>query len=138
MAAKNSLHKTDIPKDGQFVALSRLKNRADFISARNGTRSHRRAFVMQLHQRNTAEPNNDLRVGFTVTTKIGNAVIRNRIKRRFREAIKQITIPEGACGHDLVLIARRIAADLPFQQLVKDVEEALTEAVLLSQEKNNT
>jgi ribonuclease P protein component len=121
MAAKNSLLKNQLD---EAVIVARLKNRADFLKARNGARSHERAFVLQLVKRDETETH-DLRVGFTVTKKIGNAVVRNRIKRRLREAVKQAEIPKTVAGHDAVLIARIEALDIPFQDLVKSISHSL-------------
>ncbi len=66
-----------------------------------------------------------MRVGFTVTKKIGNAVCRNRIKRRFREAARQVLPELGRPGTDYVLIARPGAADRPFDALLDDLRGAL-------------
>ena len=121
--------------------ITRLKNRADFIQARKGARSFERAFVLQLFKRLPQNPPqnpplihtmnspnsdqlNDLRVGFTVTKKIGNAVVRNRIKRRLREALKQTNIPTRFAGCDAVFIARIEAAELPFQALITQMSHA--------------
>ena len=65
-----------------------------------------------------------MRVGFTVTKKTGNAVVRNRIKRRLREAIRQVSLPEKLAGHDAVVIARREALDIPFENLICDITSA--------------
>ena len=121
--------------------ITRLKNRADFIQARKGARSHERAFVLQLFKRlplapppnrplkptmniSNANQLSDLRVGFTVTKKIGNAVVRNRIKRRLREALKQSNIPTQFAGCDAVFIARIEAAEIPFQALITQMSHA--------------
>jgi len=65
------------------------------------------------------------RVGFTTTKKLGNAVIRNRIRRRLREAAR-LTLPDIAHpGFDYVLIGRPGAAERPFAELRKDLNSAL-------------
>ncbi len=120
MAVKNSLPKTD-------VEVVRLKNRSDFLKAKSGARSHERAFVLQLRQR-TEDQDDCLRVGFTVTKKVGNAVERNRIKRRLRAAVSQAQLPESCLGKDAVLIARRTALSLPFKELVDGVSHGLKQA----------
>ncbi len=67
----------------------------------------------------------EIRVGFTVTKKIGNSVVRNRIRRRLREAVRHV-MPEAARpGHDYVLVARHQALSAPFEELVRDLGRAL-------------
>lgn len=65
------------------------------------------------------------RLGITVTKKIGNAVLRNRIKRRLRAAGRDILALHGQAGHDYVLIARSAAAEMPFGNLLDDLKQAL-------------
>lgn len=65
-------------------------------------------------------------VGYTVTKKQGNAVVRNRIKRRLREAFKYKYQQLGVDADDYVLIGRAEAADCPYPQLLADLEKALT------------
>ena len=72
--------------------VARLKKRADFLAAAKGRRQHQRCFVLQGRQREVAgeaSENADApRFGFTVTKKVGNSVVRNRIRRRLREAAR--------------------------------------------------
>ena len=65
------------------------------------------------------------RLGITVTRKIGNAVTRNRIKRRLRAAGRDILALHGQAGQDYVLIARPAAQDRPFANLLDDLKQAL-------------
>jgi len=67
----------------------------------------------------------DLRVGFTATKRIGNAVMRNRAKRRLRAVARDILPKLGRQGHDYVIIARQGAIDRPYEKLVSDLEKAL-------------
>lgn len=67
-------------------------------------------------------------MGFTVTKKLGNAVTRNRIKRRLRAAADQVFPDLAAPGHDYNLLARPAAATLPFPALLDDLRSALVEA----------
>ena len=67
-----------------------------------------------------------IRVGYTCSKKVGNAVARNRAKRRLREIARAVLPAQGKCGHDYVLIGRRTAtATLPFATLLGDLEKAL-------------
>lgn len=109
--------------------VGRLKKRADFLNARNGARSHERAFVLQLVRRKPdVKAEKGLRVGFTVTKKVGNAVERNRIKRRFREAVRRIEPIGDLDCCDAVMIARREALAEPFDALVTSLGDGLNQA----------
>ncbi len=112
------------------VTVSRLKDRKDFLKAKNGARSHERAFVLQLLKRdeNCGVDPGIVRFGFTVTKKVGNAVMRNRIKRRLREVVRLTEIPLSSAGHDVVLIAREAAALEPFAALQSSLLHGLTHA----------
>src|SRR5204863_5574173 len=66
-----------------------------------------------------------IRVGFTASRKVGNAVVRNRAKRRMRAAAATVLPSHGQPGTDYVLIARGSTADRPFAELVADLEAAL-------------
>lgn len=105
------------------VPLKRLKKRQDYLAARQGLRINKPAFALQLRKRDDADPS--IRVGFTVTRKTGNAVVRNRIKRRLREAVRQVPLSASVAGHDVVFIARRGAVDMPFDALQRDMAAAL-------------
>jgi ribonuclease P protein component len=65
------------------------------------------------------------RVGFTVSKKVGNAVERNRVRRRLREIVKRASVDVTRPGHDYVLIGRRAGLTLPFEGLVEDLKGAL-------------
>jgi len=64
-------------------------------------------------------------VGFTATKRIGGAVVRNRAKRRLREAARLLLPGHGRAGHDYVFIARQGAAERPWPRLLDDVKSAL-------------
>ena len=66
-----------------------------------------------------------MRVGFTVTKKIGNAVIRNRMKRRFRALAREILPSEGHAGSDHIMIGRSSGIEREFALLRQDFAKAL-------------
>ncbi|TYC49148.1 ribonuclease P protein component [Rhodobacterales bacterium] len=103
-----------------------LKKRSEFLAVAKGGRLGRRAFVVQGLKRESADP---ARVGYTVTKKTGNSVMRSRIKRRLRAAVAELTeadIPQSA---DFVLVARDSALTLPFPKLVADLKSGLTQVL---------
>lgn len=102
--------------------ISRIKVRADFLAAAKATYQARGAVVVQARKREDSE---EIRSGFTATKKIGNAVIRNRAKRRLREAARLLLPLHGLPGHDYVFIARNGTADRDWQGLLDDVKAAL-------------
>ncbi|MEI9987841.1 MAG: ribonuclease P protein component [Aliidongia sp.] len=65
------------------------------------------------------------RVGFTASKKVGNAVARNRAKRRLRAAVQQVMTEHAASAHDYVVIARNETPDRPYTSLVAELELAL-------------
>ena len=78
--------------------------------------------MVQAHQRRTDEAATGIRVGFTCTKKVGNAVARNRAKRRLREAARMVLPEHGRDGWDYVLIGRAEAtAARPFEDLKHDL-----------------
>jgi ribonuclease P protein component len=103
--------------------MERLRQRADFIAAAGGRKVSTAAFVLQARKR--TDGSGPARVGFTVSKKVGNAVERNRVRRRLR-AIVGLSAAEGLrAGHDYVLIGRRGALSLPFERITTDFDGAL-------------
>ncbi|MEM6463192.1 MAG: ribonuclease P protein component [Pseudomonadota bacterium] len=97
-------------------AIGRLTKRSDFLAVRHGERRKGPYFLLQVLDRGVekAQP----RVGYTVTKKQGNAVDRNRIRRRLREAVRLGAGFDMQPGHDYVVIGRRDALNAPFEELV--------------------
>jgi ribonuclease P protein component len=102
--------------------MERLKRRMDFRAAASGMRAPSSAFVLQARQRADIGA---ARVGFTVTRQVGNAVERNRIRRRLRELARLATSGNLQQGHDYVLIGRRGALSQPFGEMMREFDTAL-------------
>jgi ribonuclease P protein component len=105
--------------------MERLKRRADFLAAATGTKVPAGSFVLQARPRDEQGP---VRVGFTVTKKVGNAVERNRIRRRLRELVRLSDRTALKAGHDYVLIGRRGALNAPFARMADEFTGALKRA----------
>jgi ribonuclease P protein component len=103
--------------------MERLKRRAAFKAVAGGRRITRAGFVLQALAEGGESRDRPPRFGITVTRKIGNAVVRNRIRRRLREAIRAAAPGRARTGTDYVLIARRAALTLQFDRLVTDLED---------------
>jgi ribonuclease P protein component len=102
--------------------MERLRQRADFLAAASGIKVPGAAFVLQARKRRDAGP---ARFGFTVSKKVGNAVERNRVRRRLREIVRLSAASRLHAGHDYVLVGRRAALNLPFARMTQDFEGAL-------------
>ncbi len=110
--------------------LPRLTRRSEFLRvAGRGRKAARPGLVLQaLPPSPPSGEGAPVRLGFTATKKIGGAVVRNRAKRRLREAARLTLSAEAAPGWDLVLIARDATATRPFAQLLGDLRGALRQA----------
>jgi ribonuclease P protein component len=104
--------------------ISVLTRRADFLAANSGLRNARAGFVL------LTRPNDGqgIRFGITVTKKIGNAVVRNRMKRRFRELLRAALPTLGLADHDHVLIGRAGGVERDFHLMADELAKALERA----------
>jgi len=101
-----------------------LTRRADFLAANRGTRVARPGFVLLTRPNEAGR----MRYGITVTKKIGNAVVRNRMKRRFRALLREILPVHGLTGSDHVLIGRDGGIERDFARLREELVAALGRA----------
>ena len=118
-------------------ALGRLRRRAEFQRVARGRRKALDAFTLQAVRREDGD--NDPagpRVGFTITRKVGNAVVRNRIRRRLKEALRAARLLEAEADHDYVLIARREALARSFAALVEDLRRGFRAVQRIQRDKS--
>ncbi len=106
-----------------FGCVTVIRARTDFIALRNGRRWSTSTLILQSLTR--ADLDSNCRVGYTVTKKVGNAIVRNRIKRRLREAVRQSFPGHALLGHDYALIAKQRALNADFSKIVQDLKTAL-------------
>lgn len=105
--------------------LTILTKRSDFLRAARARRQGVTGLHLQARRRSQNEADG-IRVGFTCSKKVGNAVARNRAKRRLREVARAILAQEGRPGWDYVLIGRAsVTAERPFEALKSDLSAAL-------------
>ena len=126
-------------KSSAPLPLETLKKRAEFLRVRGGGRWAGAAFVLEGKPR-PGDPGKEVnsplaavaqkgmpdspRIGFTVTKQIGNAVVRNRVRRRLKAAVSSVFEAHARPGYDYVLIARAPAATRDFKELGRDLERA--------------
>ena len=107
-----------------------LRKRSEFQRLRGGIRWSGAAFVMEgkppVSTGGCPATTNATRFGFTITKKIGNAVARNRMRRRLSHALRTLDVPAVLIGWDIVIVARRPALDVPFETLLRDFKTALS------------
>jgi ribonuclease P protein component len=102
--------------------LERLRTRAQFLAVQSGLRASRATLTVEAKRRSETGP---IGFGLTASRKIGNAVVRNRARRRLREAARQLLPKHGLAGVDYVLVARQAAPDAPWGALLDDLQNAL-------------
>jgi len=103
-------------------ALQRLQKRSEFLAASRAEKSALGGLVLQARARGDEAP---ARAGFTVTKKVGNAVIRNRARRRLKEAAREILPLLGKDGYDYVLVGRQSTLTRAWPDLLADLRQAL-------------
>ncbi|WGI21687.1 ribonuclease P protein component [Amylibacter sp. IMCC11727] len=102
-----------------------MQVRAQYLACNNKRRQGTKAFLLQARNRNDDDPT--INVGFTCSKKVGNAVARNRAKRRLREIARLILPQHGKSGWDYVLIGRKdVTATRDFTQMQSDLTWALS------------
>ncbi|WP_176592649.1 ribonuclease P protein component [Sphingobium sp. EM0848] len=100
-----------------------MGKRADFLAANRGRRAPMPGFVLLVRERGDGDP--AMRYGITVTKKIGGAIVRNRMKRRFRVLARELLPVHGVPGADHVLIGRSEGIEREFTLLRSEMEKAL-------------
>ena len=103
--------------------IATLTKRSDFLRANRGWRWVSPSFILLIHPRGDDSPAS--RAGYTVTKKTGNAVIRNRIKRRFRALVREIIPDQGIAGADHIFIGRDVATEYDWSVMNGDLVKAL-------------
>lgn len=115
------------------ISVERLKKRTEFLRVA-GTRRKwvTQGLILQGAPRPGIKPDTEYagedllaRVGFTVTKKVGKAVVRNRVRRRLRAVAEQLMTELALPGWDYVVIGRNQTIDRPFEKLVDDMRFAL-------------
>lgn len=114
--------------------LERLKKRSQFLLVAAEKKKYVcNGFIMQALY--SADQSNQTRIGFTVSRRVGNAVTRNRTKRRLRAAVRIVFNRRDQAGIDYVIIGRKSTAHTSFPQLQSDIHQAITK--FTSQQSKN-
>ncbi len=109
--------------------MERLKKRRDFLKVQKGRRVHTGLFSVQALRQDDPAPS---RLGFTVSKRVSpSAVLRNRIRRRLKEAVRIGDHGDLATGMDFVIVARFESLTAPFSRITQDLTKALRKAATL-------
>jgi ribonuclease P protein component len=98
----------------------RLRKRAEFLAVRAGEKRRGPFFMLEVLPRK--KPDEPPRVGFTVSKKVGNAPVRNRVRRRLKEAVRLHAAGDMAPGDHYVIVGRTDALGAPWGQLVGELK----------------
>jgi ribonuclease P protein component len=109
--------------DRDMRGYSIIKKRSDFLAANRGKRYATPGFVLLVKDRQ--DESTEIRLGITITKKVGNAVVRNRMRRRFRALAQEMLGPNGQPGADHILIGRDSGIERDFGALRSDMIKAL-------------
>ena len=122
-----------IPQRERFQRISRLRSSLDFARVRRGRRMNGAILALAYLRRETDAADAPSRVGFSVGKRVGNAVERNRVKRRLRESVRRKLV-DMMSGWDLIITARTGAAEADYAALDVELNELLTRARILRAE----
>jgi ribonuclease P protein component len=114
------------PRPQEAQRLNILRKRSDFLAANAGRRAATPGFILLVRNREDGDPVR--RIGFTVSKKVGGAVVRNRMKRRFRALAREVLPVQGHSGSDHVMIGRSGGIERDFGLLREDLAKALERA----------
>ncbi len=104
------------------TAPARLRKRKEFLAVRGGEKRRGRLFLLEaLDRKDDAAP----RVGFTVTSKVGNAVVRNRVRRLLKEAVRTHAAGDMRRGTDYVIVGRKDVLAVPFRDLADELSRRM-------------
>ena len=111
------------------LVIRKMRVRREFLAANKGQRFPSPGLLLLVHPRKDGDP--AVGLGITVTKKIGNAVVRNRMKRRYRALAAELLPRYGIAGADHVFIGRQTAIERDFAALRADLKGALKRAARL-------